>query len=172
MSALSLGVLGYTGTLLFFLSDKENLCQSTVFHWPRKSRVSTPLRFLNTTGFPVVIPAMESGFTALCTGMKNAPLPSIPCLLTPYTYSCRKLNPSYLFFFPTHSMQQIHILVITGCLYTVPFEAHCKHCTDIFAWIFYSGLFPWHLCLLTHSFWFVLSSIRVVFRGLLWWLRW
>ena len=73
---------------------------------------------------------MESGFTVLCTGTRNAPLPSIPCLLTPYTYSCRKLNPSYLFFFPIHSMQQIHILVITGCLYTVPFEAHCKHRTD------------------------------------------
>ena len=32
VSALSLGVLGYTWTLLFFLSDKKNLCQSTVFH--------------------------------------------------------------------------------------------------------------------------------------------
>ena len=104
--------------------------------------------------------------------MRNALLPLIPCLLTHYTYSCRKLNPSYIFFFPIPSMQQIHILVITGCLYTVPFEAHCKHCTDIFVWIFIVVFSPWHLCLLLHSFWFVLSSIRVVFHGLLWWLRW
>ena len=48
----------------------------------------------------------------------------------------QETQPFLYLFFPIPSMQQINILVITGCLHTVPFEAHCKHCTDIFVWIF------------------------------------
>lgn len=170
---LCLWVSWATPGLCCFSSQTRKISARALFSTDQeKAEYQHPWDFKTLlTAFPVVHPATESGFTVLCTGMRRALLPSIPCLLTHYTYSCRKLNPSYHFFFPIHSMQQIHILVITGCLYTVPFEALGKHCTDTFAWIFYSGLFPWPSLPLV-SFFLVCFFFRVVFRGLLWWLRW
>lgn len=73
----------------------------------------------------------------------------------------QETQPFLYLFFPIPSMQQIN--PIWGSLQAL----HWHFCLN-----FYSGLSPWHLCLFSHSFWFVLSSITVVFHGLLWWLRW
>lgn len=127
------GYPGYTWTL-FLLSEDASLTEHC---FPRANKKPS-------TNIPEIVEHSCLLCGSLCNGVQcynalhrtgNAlrPYQSPACWLITHILAG---NLTLFSLFPPYISGSKYILVVTGCLYTVLFEARCRHRNDIFVWIF------------------------------------
>lgn len=129
-SALSLSIMGYTSALLLLLSENAAL-PGCCFPRTKKTLATNTPEILKRSCLFCGSLWLESGLTMLCTGTGNTLLPINPQPVDSIPMFLQETQPSYPSFFLIQIMQHMHVLVVTGCLYTVLFQAHCEHSTKI-----------------------------------------